>query len=72
MPGRCGTGPCANAVKDAQRTKTHEGTTRTLSIVWGTQSQRERTERAYAWYRDLMDRARRRHRGGTVGRRAAG
>ena len=50
------TGPCANAVKDAQRTKTHEGTTRTLSIVWGTKSQSERTERAYAWYRDLMDR----------------
>ncbi len=49
-------GPCANAVKDAQRTKTHDGTTRTLSIVWGTQGQNERTERAYAWYRDLMDR----------------
>src|SRR6185503_4009822 len=29
-------GPCANAVKDAQRTKTHGGTRRTLSIVWGT------------------------------------
>ncbi|HRI50621.1 MAG TPA: hypothetical protein PLW65_10605 [Pseudomonadota bacterium] len=50
-------GPCANAVKDAQRTKTHEGTNRTLSIVWGTQGLRERTEQAYAWYRDLLDRA---------------
>jgi DNA/RNA-binding domain of Phe-tRNA-synthetase-like protein len=49
-------GPCANAVKDAQRTKTHEGTTRTLSIVWGTKSQGERTAQAYAWYRDLLDR----------------
>jgi DNA/RNA-binding domain of Phe-tRNA-synthetase-like protein len=29
-------GPCANAVKDAQRTKTNEGTRRTLSIIWGT------------------------------------
>ncbi|HET9887198.1 MAG TPA: phenylalanine--tRNA ligase beta subunit-related protein, partial [bacterium] len=28
-------GPCANAVKDAQRTKTSENTTRTLSIYWG-------------------------------------
>ena len=50
-------GPCANAVKDAQRTKTHQGTTRTLSIVWGTQSLSERTAQAYAWYRDLLDRA---------------
>jgi DNA/RNA-binding domain of Phe-tRNA-synthetase-like protein len=49
-------GPCANAVKDAQRTKTHEGTMRTLSIVWGAKSQGERTERALAWYRDLLDR----------------
>ena len=49
-------GPCANAVKDAQRTKTHQGTTRTLSIVWGTKSQGERTAQAYAWYRDLLDR----------------
>lgn len=49
-------GPCANAVKDAQRTKTHEGTTRTLSIVWGTKELGERTAQAYAWYRDLLDR----------------
>jgi len=28
-------GPCTNAVKDTQRTKTHGGTRRTLSIVWG-------------------------------------
>ena len=28
-------GPCANAVKDAQRTKTHDGTSQTLSILWG-------------------------------------
>ena len=49
-------GPCANAVKDAQRTKTHEGTTRTLSIIWGAQSLGERTASAYAWYRDLLDR----------------
>jgi DNA/RNA-binding domain of Phe-tRNA-synthetase-like protein len=29
-------GPCANAVKDAQRTKTHDGTRRMLFVVWGT------------------------------------
>ncbi|HEX4459072.1 MAG TPA: hypothetical protein VIA18_13940, partial [Polyangia bacterium] len=28
-------GPCANAVKDAQRTKTSPTTRRTLSIIWG-------------------------------------
>lgn len=49
-------GPCANAVKDAQRTKTHDETTRTLSIVWGTKGLGERTAQAYAWYRDLLDR----------------
>jgi len=29
-------GPCANAVTDAQRTKTSPATTRVLAIVWGT------------------------------------
>lgn len=29
-------GPCANAVKDAQRTKTTATTTRVLAVVWGT------------------------------------
>ena len=29
-------GPCANAVKDAQRTKTTAETTRALVVVWGT------------------------------------
>jgi len=28
-------GPCANAVKDSQRTKTSDATTRTLSVIWG-------------------------------------
>ena len=28
-------GPCANAVKDAQRTKTHAETRATLNLVWG-------------------------------------
>ena len=29
-------GPCANAVKDAQRTKTDANTTQTLTVIWGT------------------------------------
>jgi DNA/RNA-binding domain of Phe-tRNA-synthetase-like protein len=49
-------GPCANAVKDAQRTKTHGGTVRTLSLVWGTRSLPERTARAVAWYREILER----------------
>jgi DNA/RNA-binding domain of Phe-tRNA-synthetase-like protein len=49
-------GPCGNGVKDSQRTKTHERTTRTLSIVWGTRSCPGRTRRAVDWYRSLVDR----------------
>ena len=49
-------GPCANAVKDAQRTKTHPGTRRTLSLVWGTRDAQGRADAAAAWYRDLLDR----------------
>lgn len=47
-------GPCGNSVKDAQRTKTHPGTTRTLSIVWGTTALPGRAARAAAWYRELL------------------
>ena len=41
-------GPCANAVKDSQRTKTHDGTRRTLSLVWGAKALGDRTARAAA------------------------
>jgi DNA/RNA-binding domain of Phe-tRNA-synthetase-like protein len=47
-------GPCANAVKDAQRTKTDASTRRTLSIVWGVVGEEERTRRAEAWYRAML------------------
>ncbi len=50
-------GPCANAVKDAQRTKTHAGTTRTLSVIWGTRALPGRAAEAAAWYRRLLDEA---------------
>lgn len=43
-------GPCANAVRDSQRTKTHGATTRTLSVVWGTAGHEERLYRATDWY----------------------
>jgi DNA/RNA-binding domain of Phe-tRNA-synthetase-like protein len=50
-----GEGPCANAVKDCQRTKTHAGTTRTLTVVWGTTALPGRAERTFAWYRELLE-----------------
>ena len=49
-------GPCANAVKDAQRTKTAEQTRRTLSVVWGTRALGDRCERAVHFYRELVER----------------
>jgi DNA/RNA-binding domain of Phe-tRNA-synthetase-like protein len=50
-------GPCANAVKDAQRTKTADATSRTLSIVWACTGLEERLAAALAWYRELLERA---------------
>ena len=47
-------GPCANAVKDAQRTKTHSGTTETLSVVWGTLALPGRAAATARWYRALV------------------
>jgi DNA/RNA-binding domain of Phe-tRNA-synthetase-like protein len=48
-------GPCANAVKDAQRTKTGPGSGRTLSLVWGTVELPGRAAETAAWYRDLLE-----------------
>jgi DNA/RNA-binding domain of Phe-tRNA-synthetase-like protein len=47
-------GPCANAVKDAQRTKTGPATTRTLSVVWGTKVLPGRAAQAETWYHTLL------------------
>ena len=49
-------GPCACAVKDAQRTKTSATTTRTLSIIWGTTALPGRVSEAAFWYQDLLSR----------------
>jgi DNA/RNA-binding domain of Phe-tRNA-synthetase-like protein len=49
-------GPCANAVKDAQRTKTSEATRRTLCLLWGEKSLAQRTDEATDWYRALLER----------------
>lgn len=55
-------GPCANAVKDAQRTKTSAETIRTLSVIWGVAAAPERSLAAERWYRELLEGA-----GATVG-----
>ena len=47
-------GPCANAVKDSQRTKTQAETTRTLSIVWGTNALEGWAEKTAAFYQSLL------------------
>lgn len=47
-------GPCAGPVKDSQRTKTHDQTQRTLSIIWGTHALPQRTQAAYKWYSTLL------------------
>jgi DNA/RNA-binding domain of Phe-tRNA-synthetase-like protein len=48
-------GPCANAVKDAQRTKTTADTRRTLSLIWGTTALPGRAARTEAWYREVLE-----------------
>jgi DNA/RNA-binding domain of Phe-tRNA-synthetase-like protein len=50
-------GPCANAVKDAQRTKTGPDTTATLSLVWGTTALPGRAAACADWYRQLLEAA---------------
>jgi DNA/RNA-binding domain of Phe-tRNA-synthetase-like protein len=47
-------GPCANAVRDAQRTKTRNETRATLSVVWGCVGLESRLEQAERWYRTLL------------------
>jgi DNA/RNA-binding domain of Phe-tRNA-synthetase-like protein len=47
-------GPCANAVKDAQRSKTDGATRRTLSLLWSSRELAGRGEAACRWYRDLL------------------
>ena len=49
-------GPCANAVKDSQRTKTHAETRRTLAIIWGVRANEEQGEKGERWYREIVER----------------
>ncbi len=48
-------GPCANAVKDAQRTKTTPATVRVLGIVWGTGApDAAHAANTATWLRELL------------------
>ena len=47
-------GPCANAVRDAQRTKTTAETRATLSVIWGCAGFEDRSSAAEDWYRALL------------------
>jgi DNA/RNA-binding domain of Phe-tRNA-synthetase-like protein len=47
-------GPCANAVRDSQRTKTDAETRSTLSVIWGCAGFEDRLLRTEQWYRDLL------------------
>jgi len=48
-------GPCGSAVKDSQRTKTRPETIRTLSLIWGTKADPQRTISTEKWYRELLE-----------------
>ena len=50
-------GPCANAVRDSQRTKTRPETTETLSIVWGAAGYEDALAKTVDAYQDLLRRA---------------
>jgi DNA/RNA-binding domain of Phe-tRNA-synthetase-like protein len=47
-------GPTGTSVKDAQRTKTHDGTTAMIAVVWGTNALAGRTAATVGWYRELV------------------
>jgi DNA/RNA-binding domain of Phe-tRNA-synthetase-like protein len=47
-------GPSGTPVKDAQRTKTHDGTRAALAIVWGTRALAGRAAKTTAWFRELV------------------
>jgi DNA/RNA-binding domain of Phe-tRNA-synthetase-like protein len=47
-------GPCGSPVKDSQRTKTHDGTQRTVTVIWSHAAHSGRAQRARDWYESLL------------------
>ena len=50
-----GEGPCANAVRDSQRTKTRDDTRSTLSVIWAPRGFEQHLGAAERWYRQLLE-----------------
>lgn len=50
-------GPCANAVKDSERTKTTSTTRGTLTVIWSSKELAAQTDEALRFYYDLLGRA---------------
>ena len=48
-------GPCANPVRDSQRTKTHDATRETLTVIWAPDSHSDRLDETSRWYRRLLE-----------------
>ncbi|QEG21183.1 phenylalanine--tRNA ligase beta subunit-related protein [Mariniblastus fucicola] len=48
-------GPCANAVKDSQRTKTNDQTVCSLVLIWGTNELSGHAAKTAAWFRELIE-----------------
>lgn len=48
-------GPCANAVKDSQRTKTDDSTGQSLVAIWGTKDLPEHSAKTETWFRELVE-----------------
>ncbi len=48
-------GPCANAVKDSQRTKTSDSTTESLVVIWGTNELPSHSQKTCDWFRQLIE-----------------
>lgn len=49
-------GPCANPVKDSQRTKTSDQTARSLIVIWGASPLPGHTAKTKDWFCELIDR----------------
>ncbi|MFO0903801.1 MAG: phenylalanine--tRNA ligase beta subunit-related protein [Pirellulales bacterium] len=47
-------GPCANPVKDAQRTKTTPETRRVVAVIWGTKKLPDRAAAAARWFQKCL------------------
>jgi DNA/RNA-binding domain of Phe-tRNA-synthetase-like protein len=47
-------GPAGTPVKDAQRTKTNDNTTSTLTVIWGSRALADRTRLTRDWYLSLL------------------